>query len=296
MSDYLKILAGPQGNPPVVQIAELINQILKKFGHSFQVSSDKLTGGPKAVWEKADGPLYSLMVEQFFPAILGETEVYHFTSRKAVERIFGNSPAKLRLTSMTKRVAGVAYDQGELTDFLGSFGFPQCTAEKPNLDQMAASKFYTSFAKTNLTVSEEQSLWDCFAKKDGARLKFKVSADSPFHFKEIKYDKNGSGAAMFREINEALRAQYGYQIVFKSWSTFIGFYLGRYMHENECRLLLDTQQNPAAIPCIPSAPEYQYFEIEIGSASANPKIELLEVISDLPIPGVTARRRTPLIV
>ena len=182
MSDYLKILAGPQGNPPVMEIAALINQILIKHGHSIQISGCALTGGPQAVWEKADGPLYSLMVDQFFPSIMGEREVYHYTSGEAAVGIFGSTPAKLRLTSMTKRVAGVAYKQGELTDFLESFGFPLCTAEKPNLDQMAASKFYTSFAKTNLTVSEEQGLWNSFAGKDGARLKFKVCSAPPVSF------------------------------------------------------------------------------------------------------------------
>ncbi len=295
MSDYIKILDGPRGNPPVREIAELINTILQKSGHRIKVSPEKLSGGPKAVWEHSDGPLYNLMIEDLFPTIVGEVEVYHFAPRKAAQGILESSPPKLRLTSMTKRVSSGGYSEGELTDFLEKFGFPNFTSATNNLDQMAGSKFYTSFAKANLNVSDEQKLWDSFAKKDGARFKFRIGAAAPYHFKEIKYDLDGSSAEIFREINESIRLRHGYQINFNSWSTFIGFYLGRYMYENECRILLDTQQIPSAIPIKPNAPEYPYFEVEIGSACANPKIELLEVVSDEPnlpiISGVTYRRR-----
>lgn len=277
------------------EIANMINRIAICHGIDLKMVGNDFAPHTASFIRECDNgrsPLRELMIREIFPLIDEPIEVYHFTKREGALGIL--SEAKLRLTSLSKRCT---IWEGEIRNFVECFGFPECTQEEGNIVSMAESKFYASFADTNLSKENERVLWDNFAGVCGARLKFRIQAQPPFKFRRITYASGSAKlASFFKEINEEIRLQFdGRFLVFNGWSDFVGFYLAKpeLEYETEIRLLFDTKMNGALVPVSPAGGT-PYLEFAIDSNNTALRIELLEVVSDYPLPtlsGITLTRR-----
>lgn len=236
-------------------------------------------------------PMRRMMVNSLFPLIEAPIELYHYTKKEGALGIL--SEEKLRLTSLSKRCNVF---EGEILNFVDDFGFPSGTQEYDNIQRIASSKFYSSFADPYcLSAQNEQTLWDRFAESDGARLKFRVQPTPPFKLRRIAYASGvGRLAKMFKEINQAIPREFGgCKMVFNGWSDFVGFYLAKseLEYETEVRLLIDGQINNGLSTIQPANGGTPFIECAIGNQS---QLELVEVVSDSPLPtfhGIIPKRR-----
>lgn len=301
MKEYLSVLERSgkllQSPAPRDKIAALINQIAANSEHRCElhmVADDFAPTTSSFVREDDNGrtPMRRMMVDSLFPLIELPIELYHYTKKKSAWGILNEG--KLRLTSLSKRCNVF---EGEIMNFVEDFGFPECTQEYENIQRIASSKFYSSFADPqSLSAENEQTLWDRFAEDDGARLKFRVHSAPPFKLRRIAYASGvGRLAKMFKEINQAISHKFeGCKMVFNGWSDFVGFYLAKsdLEYETEVRLLIDEQINNELSPICPADDGAPFIECAIGKQL---QLDLLEVVSDSLLPtlhGIIPKKRS----
>lgn len=279
----------------IVKITDSINAVLSEHGVSeIDIRDIIVTDNSVSDVIIPGSPLSNKIIDKLWPSIR-ELEVYHYTSEENAEKILASEPPILRLYSILKR-----YGESEIESFcknhnLTGYLHKNKSGEPYYKTNLMSDLFYTSFTDVNINSEQEEYFWNTFAGSNGARFKFKITAQNPNFRKVIYENKPGTPISLLKNISDKV-AEFNRVFFLKGMSRLCSFYLAKsYDIESEQRMLFKKYNGFGPDIKHDSNSGFEYIDQKIGVISeAGYLVELLEVQSNsrfkMP-PGVKLHRR-----
>lgn len=256
-----------------------INNILLKYGVKNKITQADLIVTDQTVSDMVlpNAKLSDIITDYYWQSI-SSAVVEHYTSKESAENILNSE--SFRLSELGKR-----YNEGEIRTFCKKYGldgYLRTTATEDPLykDLLIPNLYFASFAKSNLSVEEEEQLWNRFTPAEGVRLKMKVTAQNP-DFRKIFYERvKDKYKDLLNELSLYLELKHNRKLILKGISTLCAFFLSEndLGLENEYRILYHVRPGFGPQPKINLIDNF--VELPLNKMTeAGFKLEILEVYS-----------------